>query len=65
MALPANFTTDVTVTMVFVIIDNALAGCIALSDEILPESFGARQELKKNNIKSILLTAIIKRSRKQ
>src|SRR5665213_342815 len=53
---PENFKTDAAETVVFVIIDNALAGYIALSDEIRPESKEAIQELKKNNIKSILLT---------
>ena len=53
---PGNFKTDAAETIVFVIIDNALAGYIALSDEIRPESKEAIQELKKNNIKSILLT---------
>ena len=42
--------------MVFVIINNELAGYIALSDEIRPESADAIQTLKQNNIKSILLT---------
>ncbi len=56
IALPANFTTDAAETIVFIIIDNALAGYIALSDEVRPESLEAIQELKKNNIKSILLT---------
>lgn len=54
--LPENFKTDAAETVVFVIIDNALAGYIALSDEIRPESKEAIQELKKNRIKSILLT---------
>ena len=40
----------------FVIINNELAGYIALSDEIRPESADAIQTLKQNNIKSILLT---------
>ena len=53
---PENFKTDAAETVVFVIIDNSLAGYIALSDEIRPESKEAIQELKKNNIKSILLT---------
>ncbi len=53
---PENFKTDAAETIVFVIIDNALAGYIALSDEIRLESKEAIQELKKNNIKSILLT---------
>ncbi|MBS1738237.1 MAG: copper-translocating P-type ATPase [Bacteroidetes bacterium] len=54
--LPENFKADAAETIVFVIIDNTLAGYIALSDEIRPESLEAIQELKKNNIKSILLT---------
>ena len=37
-------------------IDNDLAGFIALADEIRPESAEAIQTLKDNNIKSILLT---------
>ncbi|MDQ2721305.1 MAG: copper-translocating P-type ATPase [Bacteroidota bacterium] len=53
---PKGFKTDAAETIVFVIIDNMLAGYIALSDEIRPESAEAIQELKKNNIKSILLT---------
>ena len=40
----------------FVIVNNELAGYIALSDEIRPESAEAIQTLKENNIKSILLT---------
>jgi P-type Cu2+ transporter len=56
VAFPANFKTDAAETIVFVIIDNTLVGYIALSDEIRPESLEAIQELKKNNIKSILLT---------
>jgi Cu2+-exporting ATPase len=54
--LPKNFTPDVSETVVFVVIDNALAGYIALSDSIRPESFEAIRTLKENNIKSILLT---------
>jgi Cu2+-exporting ATPase len=42
--------------VVFVIINNELAGYIALSDEIRPESANAIRILKQNNIKSILLT---------
>ena len=40
----------------FVIINNQLAGYIALSDNIRPESAEAIQTLKQNGIKSILLT---------
>ena len=56
ISFPENFKTDAAETIVFVIINNALAGYIALSDEIRPESLEAIQALKKNNIKSILLT---------
>ena len=54
--LPANYKTDAAETVVFVVIENILAGYIALSDEIRPESLEAIHELKKNHIKSILLT---------
>jgi Cu2+-exporting ATPase len=54
--LPQNFGSDESETVVFVIINDQLAGYIALSDSIRPESFEAIQTLKENNIKSILLT---------
>lgn len=54
--VPDRFTANETETVVFVIINNALAGYIALSDEIRPESAEAIQVLKQNGIKSILLT---------
>ncbi|MEO7528614.1 MAG: copper-translocating P-type ATPase [Chitinophagaceae bacterium] len=53
---PADFKTDLAETVVFVIIDNTLAGYIALSDAIRPESADAIATLKKNGIKSTLLT---------
>ena len=56
ISLPEVFTADDTETIVFVIISKELAGYIALSDEIRPESSGAIKVLKENNIKSILLT---------
>jgi P-type Cu2+ transporter len=56
MAIPEGFTANDTETVVFVIINNQLAGYIALSDEIRPESAEAIKTLKENNIKSILLT---------
>jgi Cu2+-exporting ATPase len=56
IAIPNDFKTDDTETVVFVIINNELAGYIALSDEIRPESADAIKTLKENNIKSILLT---------
>src|ERR1035437_9505231 len=54
--VPDGFTANDTETVVFVIINNVLAGYIALSDEIRPESSEAIKTLKQNNIKSILLT---------
>jgi Cu2+-exporting ATPase len=56
ISLPANYKTDAAETVVFVLIDDELAGYMALSDEIRPESLEAIHELKKNSIKSILLT---------
>lgn len=56
IALPDAFTANDTETVVFIIINDELAGYIALSDEIRPESAGAIKTLKENNIKSILLT---------
>jgi len=53
---PTHFKTENAETVVFVIIDNALAGYIGLSDKVRPESAEAIQELKKNHIRSILLT---------
>ena len=56
IALPENFVVNDTETIVFLIIENSLAGYIALSDEIRPESADAIKTLKENKIKSILLT---------
>jgi Cu2+-exporting ATPase len=56
ISVPDGFTANDTETVVFVIINNELAGYIALSDEIRPESAEAIRTLKQNNIKSILLT---------
>jgi P-type Cu2+ transporter len=56
IAVPDGFTANDTETVVFVIVNNELAGYIALSDQIRPESAEAIQTLKQNNIKSILLT---------
>ncbi len=54
--LPDGFTASDTETVVFVIINQTLAGYIALSDEIRPESAEAISTLRSNHIKSILLT---------
>jgi len=56
IAVPEGFTSNDTETVVFVMINNELAGYIALSDEIRPESAEAIKTLKQNKIKSILLT---------
>ncbi|MES2431664.1 MAG: copper-translocating P-type ATPase [Bacteroidota bacterium] len=56
LAIPEGFTANDTETVVFLIINDQLAGYIALSDEIRPESAEAIKTLKANNIKSILLT---------
>ncbi len=56
ITFPENFKANDTETVVFLIIDNVLAGYIALSDEIRPESAEAIKTLKENKIKSILLT---------
>ncbi len=55
-AIPAEFNTNDTETVVFVIVNNELVGYIALADEMRPESAEAIKTLKANNIKSILLT---------
>jgi len=54
--VPDGFTANDRETVVFVIINNEVAGYIALSDEIRPESAEAIKTLTQNNIKSILLT---------
>ena len=56
LGVPDGFTANDTETVVFVIVNNELAGYIALSDEIRPESAEAVKTLKQNKIKSILLT---------
>ncbi len=56
LTIPDDFKADDTETVVFVLVDKELAGYIALSDEIRPESAEAIKTLKDENIKSILLT---------
>jgi len=56
LALPDGFTTNDLETVVFVLIDKELAGYIALSDQIRPESAEAIKTLREENIKSVLLT---------
>jgi Cu2+-exporting ATPase len=43
-------------TIVFVLVNNSIAGYICLADSIRPESFEAIRMLHRNNIKSVLLT---------
>ncbi|MBI3718629.1 MAG: cadmium-translocating P-type ATPase [Sphingobacteriales bacterium] len=54
------FTKDDTVkaeeTLVFVLVDEDIAGSIALADEIRPESFDAIKKLRLNKIRTTLLT---------
>jgi len=56
LSMPKEFSANDTETIVFVLVDNELAGYIALSDQLRPESAEAIKTLKQNNIKSILLT---------
>jgi P-type Cu2+ transporter len=54
--LPDGYSPNDSETVVFVIVNNNLAGYIALSDKIRPESIEAIKTLNRNHIKSILLT---------
>ncbi|MBS1527312.1 MAG: cadmium-translocating P-type ATPase, partial [Bacteroidetes bacterium] len=54
--VPKSFATEESETVVFVIANDQLAGYIALSDTIRPESADAIQTLHENHIKSVLLT---------
>ena len=54
--LPAGFASTESETVVFVVIDDQLAGYISLSDTIRPESRAAIETLRENDIKSVLLT---------
>ena len=56
IAVPYIFTANDTETVVFIIINNERGGCIALLDELLPETAYAIKTLKQNSIQSILLT---------
>ncbi|MCC8407768.1 copper-translocating P-type ATPase [Mucilaginibacter sp. UR6-1] len=56
LTIPEGFKADDTETVVFVIIDAKIAGYIALSDRIRPESAAAISILNQQKIKSILLT---------
>ena len=56
ITIPADSTSSEAETIVFVLIDNHLAGFIALADEIRPESKPAIQSFKKNGIKVMMAT---------
>jgi len=56
IVIPYNFQADATETVVFVLVNNKLAGYISLSDQIRTESAEAIQTLHQINIKSVLLT---------
>jgi Cu2+-exporting ATPase len=56
ISLPENYAGSNAETIVFVIINDQLAGYISLGDKIRPESAEAIQTLHDNKIKSILLT---------
>lgn len=56
IALPDTYNADATETVVFVLVNDKLAGYVALSDAIRPESAEAIQALHDDKIKSVLLT---------
>ena len=56
ISLPENYQSSNAETIVFIIVDEKLAGFISLGDKIRPESPEAIQTLHDNKIKSILLT---------
>ncbi len=56
ISLPENYAGSKAETVVFIIVDNKVAGYISLGDKIRPESAEAIQTLHDNKIKSILLT---------
>lgn len=56
ISLPTDFNPDADETVVFVLVNDILAGYISLSDKLRPESADAVRTLHANNIKSVLLT---------
>jgi Cu2+-exporting ATPase len=54
--IPENLKLSNSDTVVFLLVDNGLAGAIHLSDKIREESFGAIERLKKAGIKCWMLT---------
>ena len=56
ISVPVNSSSNTAETIVFVLFDDQLAGFIALSDEIRPESKAAVESFKKNGIKVMMAT---------
>ena len=56
IVLPQNLSSNANQTIVFVLIDQSIAGYICLADSIRPESKEAIEMLHQNKIKSVLLT---------
>ncbi len=56
ISIPEGVYSSAAETVVFVLIDNKLAGYIALADEIRPESAEAIKVFKSNNIKVMMAT---------
>lgn len=56
LSQPENFQASESETVVFVLMNDTIAGYIALADKIRPESAPAIETLHQNGIKSILLT---------
>jgi Cu2+-exporting ATPase len=56
ITIPANSSSSEAETIVFILINDQLAGYIALADEIRPESKSAIADFKKNGIKVMMAT---------
>jgi Cu2+-exporting ATPase len=56
ITIPVNAFSSEAETIVFILLDNQLAGYIALADEIRPESKAAIDAFKKNGIKVMMAT---------
>lgn len=54
--IPDDVKKDNKETVVYLIVDNKLAGFIAMADEIREESYDAIKTLKKNNLKVFMMT---------
>jgi len=53
---PPDYTADLSETVVFVLGGDEVSGFISLSDTLRPESAGAIRDLRRENIKPVLLT---------